>query len=638
MVYGMVIFRYFLIFACFLMSLISINHLYPFFHLLYFNTFNLGRLGWVVFLGGILYLSRTYLKKSFLVFITFFLLGICCGPYLEPPGDPIDHLKRAHSFCGKSGDQVQRSNSGLWHYSMISSILCYGNQPDRPQIKLIKIDLIHGLFWAVSAVVVFGLSISAGLPGAWAFLSVVVAFLFFGTNKFSYFSYYSFAPSFSSIILYWLWVSIFFFKKNRRDMATGIVFAIILIPILAVNHVQESVFLIFIVFIWLCVNIHQKTWRLFKENGSVHSRNLGFSDGVLNVEERSNLPKRLLNIFRSRVKSVYVLVIFVFFFIVPQFEFFQEFLSQYFLLNDWEKNQKLVFSWNGIHLIGKIWSYRVNDTLGFIGVATLFFSIALLWFKRETVSTERKSRIIILGILPFIVYFVPFFHFIWVSNCKWTPYHIRYYYRICYSSMFWITISFFIFELQQMYVSCSRGKIGSDINQNVIRYICGRFNGRKGYFAACLAIILILSSMRSGPIYGKLDFISLDTRPWWQEWKPALEKILKKDSAPIFTDRVTANVISGIFDFPIIGKYNFKPALCEKNINIRRMERIAGNRDCSCLINLHGFKPSWVPRETGHWSPELAKSSRYYRYKGMKGKQLVDYLKNHPIESCEIYH
>jgi hypothetical protein len=93
--------------------------------------------------------------------------------------------------------------------------------------------------------------------------------------------------------------------------------------------------------------------------------------------------------------------------------------------------------------MGKIWDYRVIDTLGIMGVVPLLLSIFYFWPDFMKDDMDKKSRIFILGILPFIGFCIPLYHFIWVSNSP-----VTLYYRLCYSSMFWLSITYFLYHME----------------------------------------------------------------------------------------------------------------------------------------------------------------------------------------------
>ena len=150
------------------------------------------------------------------------------------------------------------------------------------------------------------------------------------------------------------------------------------------------------------------------------------------------------------------------FFVCPQFEYFQDIISPYFMINDWEKNQNLIVYLGPIHLMGKIWSFRVNDTLGLLGTLTLPAAAAIIWLaKNESIS----YKVAIIGILPLLVYCIPLIHYIWLSNCRWMPTHTRYYYRICYASLFGVTLSYVLYHIEKK-VFYTKNKAGRyDIDQ-----------------------------------------------------------------------------------------------------------------------------------------------------------------------------
>ena len=613
------------------LSLISLHHLYPFWNGLVFSTFFLGMIGWVTIFITIAFLSRRFIKQGLLIFFIFFCLGYCLGPYLEPPADPLDHLKQTYSFCDKKADQIPKKNRGFWHYSMSSTFLCSSTQSTCPEAVLRKIDIMHGVYWGLLMVGLFIVSKSAGLPNRWAFASSLIAFLFFGTNRFSYFSYYSLAPSFSSLLLYWIWISIFFFKRSWKAIALGLAMALISLPILIANHAQEAVFIGFIAVIWLFWNIHERIWDVLStKKKTINSLQSNNSQGLLHMHKEDIWYRQPRS--QSWMKQNYLLIVFAVLFILPQFEFFQSILTPLFRFNNWQNNQELVYSWHGFHLMGKIWSYRVNDTLGIIGILPLFLGIVIFWPNVIQIDTTVKKKIIIVGILPLIVYCIPLFHFVWVSNCVWRPTHIRYYYRICYSSMFWITIAFFLYGMEGRFAVLWK-KVTS-CNTLKFLQLVKLGSSKTIYFALCSAIILIVSGIRSGPIYGKSDFILLETRPWWNEWRPMIENLMKQKGKPIYSDALTSNVLKGVFNQPIATKYQWKS---RGSINVKPMDKLKVNKKYRCIINLHGFTPSWVPEETHHWSPKSANTSLYYRYNRLRGEELRKYLEENPSKNCEVY-
>ena len=579
------------------LALISLNHLYPFWDVLVFSISFLGVLGWITIFITIGFLSRRFIKQALLIFLLFFSLGYFLGPYLEPPADPIDHLNRTYSFCEKNAKQIPKKNGGFWHYSMSSNFLCSSNQSIRPEAVLTRIDVLHGVYWGLLMVGLFILSKSARLPDRWAFMSIIIAFLFFGTNRFSYFSYYSFSPSFTSLLIYWVWTALFFFKRSLKSILVGLAMAFISIPILYVNHVQEVAFMIFIASIWLILNVNDRIWHWLRH-------------------------------FRVWMKPIYIICLFLLLFTVAQVEYFQNLISQLFFRNAWQDNQAVVIFWKGFHVMGKMWSYRVNDTLGMMGIIPVLLCIVFVWRRLIRINREMKIRILILGILPFVICFIPIFHFIWVSNAS-----ISVYYRLCYCSIFWITIAYFLYGLEGRFLIYWK-KVRSTGFSRFFKSM-ERLSFKAKYFTVCLVIMIMISGVRSGPVYGKLDFILLETRPWWNEWRPMIEDLMKQKGKPIYSDALTSNVLKGVFNQPIATRYQGK--FRGSNINAKSMDGVKISKKYRCIINLHGFTPSWVPKETHHWSPKSANTSIYYEYDGITGEELKRFLKENPPENCEVY-
>lgn len=416
-----------LVASCLLVSCLSLNHLYPFCP--YFSTlptFFIGISGWSTSVLAIVYLGREYLRELSVVVVSFFILGFILGPFLEPPADPLEHLRRIHEQnCSKDVDQIARANKGMWQYSMAGVLLCTDEGQVQPETMLTKIDVVNGLCWALMAAALFILAQRAGLVGRWAFLSVVICFLFFGTNRFSYFRYYSLAPSASSLFVCWLWTASFFFSKNLRALASGLITALLLFPVLWVNHSQEAVFLGFILLVWIVINV------------------------AVNWGKNSLLPSPALReklgsagtIFT--VNGVGLILLVVFCWVLPQFDFFRQWLAHFFIRDPGLGYQETVLSWQGLYMGGRISGFRVNDTLGMLFLPLLCLSVPYFWPGFAKGAVERKLRIFILAVLPFIGYVVPLFHFIWSSNVRGIEY-----YRLCYISVFWIFFADFFSALE----------------------------------------------------------------------------------------------------------------------------------------------------------------------------------------------
>jgi len=601
------IFNRFLLFSvtiCWVfISAISILHLYPLSDIFIISTFRIGIIGWIGLIATLLFLCRHYIGKAFIIFFFFFTIGYFVGPFLEPPGDPIDHLQRTYAIQNETSNNIASRNHGFWHYSMSGIVLCQNNNFQSPDQTMKRINVLNGIFFGLGMVSLYILGRSVMLPDQWIFVSMIIALLFFGTNRFSYFSYYSFAPSFTSMIIYWLWTAVFFLKRNAKDIVFGLLIACLCLPVLVVNHFQEAIFLCVLVLIWLLYNVYERIW-----------------------EKVTATPKKIVIIILS----------FSLFFILPQFEFFRNILSPLFIIDHWDKNKELVFSLWKFHLIGKVWSYRVNDTLGLIGFLPLFFVPVFLWPGIIKEFHKRKIRIIILGIIPFIVFFIPLIHYIWVSNCKWIgPHQIRYYYRICYASMFWIPITYLLFKSEKViYLYLEK------LNFQNVRNVIDRFKSCSlipFFRILCLITILVVGSIRQAPFYGKLDFILLNSKVWESEWRPLLSSIIPGQQI-VYSDRLTSNILSGIYNHPVVSEYYASPEMPRRKLIIIDMDAYCKSKSCRSIINLHGFKPSWVSTETGHWKPELADTSLYYTYKNRTGNELIEKFRNNPPDDYEIFY
>lgn len=377
----------------------------------------LGFLGWTTLITSTFYVSFTYKKECLFILFSFFIFGFLSKAYLEPVSDQLNHLYLTHHQICKNIDTGARIDGGLWHYSMNSLFLC--ENPGKildPEKKLLNIDILHGLYISFSSAILYSVSRSAGLPAKWSFLSVIIALFFMGTNKFSYFRYYSYGPAFTSHCIYWLWISAFFFSRERRKIIYGILLLIPTIIILTVNHLQGIVFLIFLSFFWIIILLTEKIY---------HSKKW------------------------CRITLLWFFILFSIFFLLPQLKWvqnvFHSFLNVFFpipIANFWDRNQSIVYYWNNIHIMGKIWlpQHRVPNTLGLMGLAPLVLTPLLFVCNQGNFSKFLQTRIILVGILPFLILCTPLCHYIWAAHVQ-----LPVYYRIVYCSLFWIPIVYFLY-------------------------------------------------------------------------------------------------------------------------------------------------------------------------------------------------
>lgn len=600
-----------------ILSTISFLHFFEIWQFPSITTSLIGILGWICFTVTIAALAANELKSVVFVFVVFFLAGCMAGPFLEPPGDPLDHLRITHTYCGKGLDDIQSKNKGLLQYSMNGMLVCPARSSGNPEIVLKAINGLNGLYWGGAASILYLVGSAAGLSFRWSLFSVLVAFLFMGTNRFSYFSYYSFAPSFSSLWLYWLWIAFFFFKKDMKCLWSGLVTAVLILPVILVNHIQEAVFLGLLVGIWLLLNFHERIWAVFSGK-SIHDFRLG-----------------MFSVSRRSLRYGYLLVLIGIFFILPQSEDFRKILARMFIYDNWKLNQQAVYYWDGLHIMGKIWGFRVRDTLGFFGILPVFLIPFLVW--RHAGNKQDgwiRTRVIVLGILPLLVYCTPLLHYIWLSNCERVPSHIRYYYRICYSSLFWLPIALFCSMVCEYYLPEKIGARGADIMRGLIGKM-SRVWGRS-YYGICFVIVVLLSTVRTGPIYGKLDFILLDSKVWWKQWKPMIRDMFADQHQNIYTDQTTHNVLHDVFNLPTrVLRTNGRPFRVS---DVQWLDKIGRRKNADCLVNLHSYPSSWVPRETGHWSSEYSDTASYYSYNDLQGDRLKSFLKKNPLQNCSVYY
>ena len=573
----------------------------------------LGCLGWTALTTTTLYVSLNYKKECLIIFFLFFLFGFFSKAYLEPVSDQIDHLRRTYEKC-RNIDTGERLNTGLWQYSMNSLFLCYDEKEIQdPEERLFYLDVLHGLYISFASTILYIVSRNAGLPQNWSFLSILIAMLFMGTNRFSYFRYYSYGPSFTSLCMYWIWISYFFFSDNKKIIFPGTLLFLATIAVVSVNHFQEVIFLIYLLFFLIIIKLTKCICS---------SKN------------------------KKKYFSLWIATLFSTFFLFPQLQWIQNifhwFINIFFpfpISNLWDKNQGVVFYWNKIHIMGKIWApqYRVSDTIGLMGFTPLILAPLLLLCNRGDLSKSAQARILLLGVLPFLILCTPLCHYIWTAHVE-----IPVYYRIAYSSLFWITIAYFLYLIE---ILIKKNGPKDTPECPIKAFLCCNL-----FWLTCLAGVIGLATIRSPPFYGKLDFYFLDGRPWWPGWSNLVTDTLTSNQNPVYTDYATAYILSGVFgEVPLLDAIrNRTPTLyiedMEKNklpeqqfLNIYLTKEDL-SRDFKCVINLIGYTSSWVPAETGHWHGRMGKTSQFYKFRFLQGESDIRLrLKNFPLQKCAVY-
>ena len=310
---------------------------------------------------------------------------------------------------------------------------------------------------------------------------------------------------------------------------------------------------------------------------------------------------------------------------MPQFKSVQDALAGLFVINDWERNRDLVVTLGPFHLMGKIWAYRINDTLGLMGFMALPAAFAIVALAK---SAPNRYRVAIIGILPFLVYCLPLLNYVWLSNCKWLPTHTRYYYRMCYSSMFWVSIAYLFYMIEQRLPGLSISTIES-------KFRSGRAKNFliEKYGILVLTGFICLGVVRSAPVYGKFDFITLQTNPWWPRWRPMIEDIYQQPQPkPAHTDVMTRYVLKNVFNYPVYPNH-----IRERPKEFIDLDNLPTHKRIQPLVNLSGFEISWVPRETHHWHPGAGNTMKYYQYMDQRGRAAAEMIRHYPPPGIPVY-
>lgn len=167
------------------------------------------------------------------------------------------------------------------------------------------------------------------------------------------------------------------------------------------------------------------------------------------------------------------------------------------------------------------------------------------------------------------------------------------------------------------------------------------------FFLCCLVGMVLLATVRSPPIYGKIDFIMLDSRPWWPGWKPLIVTAKKNSALPVYTDYITSYILVGVMGLRSVLTVRDNPGSCpvlsveDMETNILPHERLMDKSTIktmqeggtyTCIVNLLGYQPSWVSVETRHWRAELARTGDFYDFKRYK-----DASREMIVANCSIF-
>jgi hypothetical protein len=102
---------------------------------------------------------------------------------------------------------------------------------------------------------------------------------------------------------------------------------------------------------------------------------------------------------------------------------------------------------------------------------------------------------------------------------------------------------------------------------------------------------------------------------------------------PIYTDLMTRYVLENIFNYPV-----YPRRIREKSKEHIDLDNLSTAEHAQPLVNLSGFEPSWVPRETHHWRQRAGNTEIFYHYKGKRGREAAEMIKLDPPPDIPVYH
>jgi hypothetical protein len=519
------------------------------------------------------------------VFLAAFVLAFLTGAFLEPPEDTLQHLHRSR-IIGESGNWFNKPlNSGFFSHAVNGSILELLRHPDmEPEDYVGHVNVVHGLVSAILLTSIYAMCLAAGASRLGGIFGALLAVCFYGIAPASYFPKFSLAPAALTMAMYWLWITMFFFATSLKTTLTGLGTAIVALPIMASNHLQETFFLLAFLGPWLLLNL----------SGCL--KQLVVDDAVLR--------RRLL----VALWSVSCLIL-----LAPVLPDVREAFGP-----------AIAQKWNYHHSLGALrcsgnsvcipWLlYQrfpevINPLHVLIPVAALFLGV------RQKGLSLLQTKTVLLGFAPFLL-FLPAIQFAWYAMANWDVI-----YRFGLASTPWV----FFAMLPPMISRWGQKRFPSPNRLSLVHGLA---------LGSVFLLVIAGGLVRSEPINGKLDHVFMDKTPWLHPWRPLIETALDSGDF-ILSDPMTLAVLYSVFDVPLRQPRDDFNSYIAKQYNhpmeMGRYIHLAVNRHQLLLVNLRGFEPTWFGEDAGLWPSEWADTANFYHVDGVSSDCLADHLLGHP--------
>lgn len=537
------------------------------------------------------YRAKISSELLYLAILLILLIPIMVnGPFTMPPSDPLYHLNVMWRHAISSDRLVLLERK--WNY-ILFFLLVKLKPPSSFHNALALINIYHygiGIYLAISAYVSARLF---SLKPLWSILAVILMFWFFGTNRFSYYSYYSVAPSAINMGLYWVLSALLFNKiRSIRTIQwakiSGVLYTTILIflitPLMYRNHAQEAGFMLFTLFLAYSILLYK-----------------------IIVLLKSKLWQKIIIPL-----AVFWLVILIF----PQYKFY--YLAQTAIeLEDFYR----VVRHGGTAWIWFFQEKRVWDTLGFFGMVPLVVGgVIILSGQFNIVSKARLQKLQYLlagGILPFWILFIPFNLMLWSVSI--TAAEVLW--RASYTSQAWILWSFLLY----LFVDWCK-QFFYHRHLPLVRQI------ELPIFISALIIFYLISGIRSAPFYGKRDFLAIPTKKFYNDLANRLGAAFSYDREQLFlSDPRSAFTLNALFGLKTNRMQRELSSFSGQGIDL---QYLAKNPQVNSIVNLAGFPLAiWVAQETEHWHVDLWKTAHFYEYGNLKEGELVKQLRQQPMDN-----
>ena len=542
-----------------------------------------------------------------IVAIGLFVIGFCSvfGVYVEIPADILIHLEFVRvAISDISDSRIYPANNPFtlfgkgghyWYYihGLLTHLTNFKSHETFVYSIVANTILLMVCVYNLALLAIRPLFTSIKNRVLVALLIVLLFFLHFGVNIFSFIRYYSFAPTVLNMVVYFAAVSIFVrFTSERGISARYLLLFIVLFFTAAMVHLQEAVFIAIMALLMLSY--------------IVLARWFGFAGDALAVtdHESSEYYYRRRG-FDRMIPHGWLVIVGV---VILTAAFFW---SHYFIESSTpHADSKLVFLGAAIPAL-KGW-YVLNPTYQFFRVVTpwgLLVYGLFFWHWKDF----RGSPFLVAGMLsPLFTVFNPFFVDLFLRHTTY------------------ITLWRFCYMIPLVFVA------GYLFYKAMTRFRQSTLIGKFGYGLMVVGLIALLFPIQVGSFtvpYSRMQTlmpVKKENSPeHWADLLEYLRTLPKREQ--ILTDPVTGYFVSALTKHHSPRYKFFKLRYKHLSFDSYDDKPLAKYKNWLVIVNLRDGGHSRTGELSRHWSADVLKVSRQYT------PQLIAHLKDNPNRFKELW-